>query len=207
MTTAVIVQARMGSTRYPAKMVANLCGLPVLWHVLTRCLKIGADVVALATPDEDRSMFLERIAWPLGVRCYRGPEHDVLARYLGAARHFNVDVIMRVTGDCPLIDPEVCANVLDLVVREKVDYAANCFPTRTFEKGLDCEAFTRAALEMTAHRAQDAYDREHVTPWMQRNTSFMRGAITSGDPARADTNWCVDYPHDLTRLREVLQCA
>lgn len=203
MTTAVIVQARTHSKRFPKKVLADLCGKPVLWYVLVRCLSIeGKDIVVLATPDEPESEALEEIARPLGVMTYRGPEDDVLSRYLGAARKFNASHIMRVTSDCPLIDPHVCTAVLAAVTRPKgADYASNVLP-RTFEKGLDCEAFTRWVLELTAKRATIKYDREHVTPWMQQSKIFRRVNIDSGEPHRAEENLCVDYEHDLERLRQ-----
>ena len=208
MTTACIVQARCGSSRFPFKVLANLCGLPVLWHVLSRCRRIeGLDMVILAAPDEPDTRRLEAIAWPLGVRCYRGSETDVLGRFLGAARHFELDYMLRITADCPLIDPELCRSVLRMVTADRVDYASNCYPIRTYEKGLDCEAFSRRCLEMTAHRAQDPYDREHVTSFMQRSTLTTKGWVKSGRPERADTNWCLDYPHDLARLRGVMGCS
>lgn len=200
---AVIVQARLGSKRFPGKVLANLCGLPVLWHVLTRCLKIkGADRVVLATTNANRKA-LGAVAGPLGVEVFSGPdalEDDVLGRYLAAAREIDAETIVRITADCPMLDPELCADVLTLVTKDRVDYASNSFPERTFEKGLDCEAFTRKTLEMTAHRASNPYDREHVTPFIQRTSAFLKGTITSGEPERGRINLCVDYPYDLEML-------
>jgi spore coat polysaccharide biosynthesis protein SpsF (cytidylyltransferase family) len=160
----------------------------------------GADMVILAVPDEADSDELEVIAENLDIKVVRGSENDVLSRYLKAARAVRADVVMRVTADCPLIDPHVCSAVLDAVKRGDVDYASNTHP-RTFERGLDCEAFTRWALEVAARDATDPYDREHVTSWMHSNPLFHTVNVESGDPGRAQINHCVDYPEDLDRLR------
>jgi spore coat polysaccharide biosynthesis protein SpsF len=201
----VIVQARTGSKRFPYKVLADLCGKPVLWHVLSRALEIkGKQAVVLAVPDEGPSDNLANLARAMGVKVWKGPEDDVLTRFVGAARKENADYIMRITADCPLIDPDVCSQVLEAAKTPGIDYASNVMP-RTFEKGLDCEAFTRWALELTNKRALIAYDREHVTPLMQLNKIFKRINVESGDPSRAEKNWCVDYPEDLERVRLVME--
>src|SRR5665648_559227 len=183
MTAAVIVQARMGRKRFPGKVLADLCGRPMLWHVLTRCLMIdGADMVVLAVPDEPESEPLAVLAKGLGVSVFSGPEADVLKRYACAARLFDADIIMRITGDCPLIDPVICGEVLAAVKRPGIGYASNLMP-RTFERGLDCEAFTRRVLEQAAHTAMSPYDREHCTPWMQRSRSVLKVNIESVEAA------------------------
>jgi len=209
MTTGIIVQARCGSTRFPGKVLADLCGKPVLEHVLSRCCQIGADHVILAVPKDANTDTLRGLAERLGgVGFYAGEhdENDVLARYVGAARAFNLDIIMRVTGDCPLIDPRLCKMVI-CEVELGADYACNFLPTRSFEKGLDCEAFTMDALLHADRNSKLPYEREHVTPWLWTNRNVSRSYVVSGDPSRAATNWCVDWPEDIKRLRGVLGCA
>jgi spore coat polysaccharide biosynthesis protein SpsF len=204
-TAAVIVQARCNSTRFPRKVLADLLGKPVLWHVLTRCLQIkGADIVVLAIPDEPESDQLEVVAEGLEVTVVRGSETDVLGRYLKAARWVGAEHIMRITADCPLIEPHVCSVVLEAVKRGDVDYASNVMP-RTFERGLDCEAFTRWALELTARDASEPYDREHVTSWMQKSPVLKRINVESGEPERASRNLCIDYERDLEHVRFVME--
>ncbi len=201
MTTAVIVQARVGSQRLPGKVLQDLDGRPVLAHVLDRCRVIaGVDAVVCAVPDEAASVPVETIARGCGAQVFRGSEKDVLDRYLGAARAVNVDVVMRVTSDCPLIDPAICAAVLALRVREGADYAANNMPC-SFPHGLDCEAFTRAALEEAAATATDLYDREHVTPWIRRAPLYKRANLSSGDPSLSRHRWTLDFPEDLAFFR------
>lgn len=210
MTAACIVQARMGSRRFPGKVMADLCGKPVIWHVLSRCKEIrGIDLVVLATASDDPANdALVTQARMLGCPAFGWePEDDVLARYFHAAREVKADIIMRVTADCPLIEPEICADVLRLLIKGQFDYASNCFPHRTFATGLDCEAFTMEALEAAAFCATDSYDREHVTPWMQRNPGFHRGLVEAPDAREKVLNLCIDYPEDLARVREHLKCA
>ncbi len=197
MTTAVIVQARMGSIRLPGKVMRQLAGRTVLEHVLRRCLAIpGADVVVCAVPDQPDSGALEAVARKLGTITFRGSEADVLARYAGAARAVEADVVIRVTSDCPLIDPEVCGAVLKHRACENADYAANNMPP-SFPHGLDCEAMTRAALEECAANAKEAYDREHVTPWLRRAPHVRRSSVASADASLAAHRWTLDHPEDL----------
>src|SRR5205809_123820 len=150
MTTAVVVQARMGSSRLPGKVLLELAGKPVLAHVLSRCRDIrSADAIVCAMPDDPSSRPLESLALECGVDVFHGPENDVLGRHLGAAASVCADVVMRITSDCPLIDPDICDEVVRLRRHDNVDYASNNLP-RSFPHGLDCEVFTFAALEQAA---------------------------------------------------------
>ena len=203
MTTAVIVQARMASTRLPGKVMQELAGRTVLHHVLSRCTFIrGADVVVCAVPDEPASTPLEHVAAESGATVYRGPEKDVLARYLGAAAAVGASTVMRVTSDCPLIDPEICDQVISLRTRETADFATNNTP-RTYPQGLDCEAFTAKALADAANAATDPFDREHVTPWLRRAPQLKRANLSSGVPTLSSHRWTLDYPEDLAFLRAI----
>lgn len=196
MTAVCIVQARMTSKRLPAKMMLSLGGEPVIRHVLRRCQEIpGVDRVVCATP-VDKSRPLWREARALGITVVQGSEHDVLGRYRKAALLTNADIIMRVTGDCPLIDPEVCGRVLGLM-EDGVDCASNVMP-RGFPKGLDCEVFTAAALERAHQEADDPYDREHVTPWMQRNLF----CVNLDGPDDPNLDWCLDTLENYLFLSE-----
>jgi spore coat polysaccharide biosynthesis protein SpsF len=197
----IIVQARMGSRRLPGKVMQEICGKPGLHYVLTRCAMVpSAGLVVCAVPDEPSSSALEAVAAGCGAAIFRGSETDVLDRYFGAARAFKSDIIMRVTSDCPLIDPDVCERVIGAREEAGVDYAANNLD-RTFPHGLDCEAFTFAALERAASIATDPYDREHVTPWLRRDQSVQRASIRSNNPNLARYRWTLDYPEDLEFFR------
>lgn len=201
--TACIVQARVGSTRLPGKVLAPIGGTPVLTHVLRRCLAIkGVDVVVCATVDSSDGDSVSALAEKLNVHVFRGSENDVLARYHGAAHDVGAEIVMRVTSDCPLIDPEVCAAVLCLRAEEGADYAANNMPP-SWPHGLDCEAFTIAALDEANEAATEPADREHVTPWIRRNRTFHRVNLAGPGGELTEQRWTLDYPEDLVFLREL----
>ena len=195
MTSGIIVQARMNSTRFPGKVMALLDGQPVLWHVLTRAKQIGPPVI-VAAPCQPESEPIVELAQALKCGIFLGDEQDVLGRYAAAAKAFGLDIIMRITADCPRLDPDVCKEILGFV--PGAAYASNVMP-RTYERGLDCEAFTRGTLVCADNEVQNAADREHVTPWMQRNVA-SRANIESGNPDRAETNWCIDTPEQLEAM-------
>ena len=142
------------------------------------------------------------IARQAGVEVYRGPEGDVLARYLGAARFLGAATVMRVTSDCPLIDPDLCGNVLELRRKSAVDYACNNMPP-SYPHGLDCEAFTTAALALAADRATEPAQREHVTPWLRTAAETSRAVLQGPGGKFAAMRWTLDYPEDMAFLSAV----
>ena len=174
-----------------------LAGRSVLAHVLARCRAIsGVDVVCCATTGSPGDDAVAAEAGRCGAAVFRGSETDVLGRFAGAAETLAADVVMRVTSDCPLIDPEVCARVLALLRERDVGYATNVMP-RGWPHGLDCEAFTVDALERAVENAVDPYDREHVTPWM-RNHPDVRCANLPGPAGDLTAHrWTLDYPEDM----------
>ncbi len=195
-STAVVVQARLTSTRLPGKVLLPLGGETVLWHVLTRCRAIaGADLVCCAIPDSETNGPLQQEAERAGAVVVGGSEHDVLERYCAAAEAVEADVIMRVTSDCPVIDPHLCDRVLDARAESGADYACNNMP-RLWPHGLDCEAFTRTALERAADAADDRHDREHVTPWLRRDDSVRRINVDGPGGALARQRLTLDFPED-----------
>ena len=195
---AVIVQARMGSTRLPGKVLKKLAGETVLSHVLRRCKQIeGIDTVCCAVPNSANSDSVAEEAVRCGVVVFRGAEYDVLNRYYKAAQEIGADVIMRVTSDCPLIDPEICGEVLWAL--RNADYACNNMPRR-WPHGLDCEAFTIKALEFANRWARS--QREHVTPYLRTHPDVLR-MNTLGPGARG--RWTLDYPEDLAFFKALFK--
>lgn len=193
----------MTSTRLPGKVMLPLAGEPVIRHVLRRCKAIpGIDHVIAAIPDHGASKPLAQEIMAQAVPVYFGPEHDVLARYRFAALSVKADVVMRVTADCPLLDPAVAGAVLRPVVEGRADYASNVIP-RGFPQGLDCEAFTFAALDAAYHATTEPYDREHVTPWLQRNTELRRVSLAGMGPAVARLRWTLDTEEDYRFLSTI----
>lgn len=221
--TAVIVQARLGSTRLPAKVLLPLpTGRTVLEEVLFRCRQIpGVDVVVCAVPDTAENDILasvvSKIEWaafpednpvirarPILVR---GSEHDVLARYAKAAGAVGADVVMRVTSDCPLIDPEACGHVLQAFMnaRQRTDcvvhYSSNVHP-RWLPHGQDCEVFSRELLERANREANGPHDREHVTtPWMYDTACAARACTgVEYNEDRSHLRWTLDTLEDYVRI-------
>jgi glutamate-1-semialdehyde 2,1-aminomutase/spore coat polysaccharide biosynthesis protein SpsF len=202
-TTAIIVQARMGSTRLPGKVLMPLAGHTVLEEVLRRCRAIpGADTVVCAIPDDPADDVLIAPATRSGAVVTRGSASDVLSRYRRAADTVGADIVMRVTSDCPLIDPALCGEVLALRAARGVDYAANNIPPG-FPHGLDCEAFTAAALRRADDEARDPYAREHVTPWLRTHPTVTRAALPGPGGAVLDQRWTLDFPEDYAFFQAV----
>jgi len=202
-TVAAIVQARMGSTRLPGKVLMDLGHGTVLGEVLRRARAVRAvDVVVCATSELAEDDAVAGEAERVGVVAFRGSETDVLARYRGAAEAVKADVILRVTADCPLIDPELCNEVLSRRAEANADYAANNMPP-SFPHGLDCEAFTYAALRRADEGTCSPHDREHVTPWLRRESSVARVSIEGPGGHLQEHRWTLDYPEDYIFLREV----
>jgi spore coat polysaccharide biosynthesis protein SpsF (cytidylyltransferase family) len=198
--SVVVIQARMGSSRLPGKVMMDLAGQPVLAHVVARAKAArGVDAVCVAVPDTALDEPLAELAVELGAEVARGPEQDVLARYALAAAETGADRIVRVTADCPFLDPETAGRVL-ASLDGGADYGSNVAP-RSWPKGLDVEAFTREALRRADREATDAYDREHVTPWMRAHLACANVALP--DDARAGWRWTLDHPEDLEFCRAV----
>lgn len=191
----------MGSSRLPGKVLAKLGDRTVLAHCLSRAAAVpGADAVCLATSElAIDDPVAEAAAQSPGVTVFRGHETDVLSRYAGAARATNADIVLRITCDCPLIDPVVCGEVLALRAKTGTSYASNNL-TREWPHGLDCEAFTRQALDAADREATAPYDREHVGPWMRRAAGAAAAHLSGPSAAAARHRWTLDHPEDLAFL-------
>jgi spore coat polysaccharide biosynthesis protein SpsF len=175
--TAVIVQARMNSSRLPGKVMRRIRGRTVLDYVITRCVAVpGVDTVVCATVDHPDCDPIAMESKRLGAVVFRGSEDDVMARYLGAAKTVAADTIMRVTSDCPLIDPAVCGAVLRLRAGSGVDYACNNMPP-SWPHGLDCEAFTFDALHRADSEAREPIERENLTRIMRTRPGWSRVSL------------------------------
>lgn len=203
MTAAIIVQARINSTRLPGKVFKTLAGCTVLEHVLKRCQAIeGVDVVCCAVPKAGENDPVADVAEHLGVHVFRGSEDDVLDRYYQAARELKADTVMRVTSDCPLIDPKVCSQVLDLFRREKADYATNNMPP-SWPHGLDCEVVSFAWLERSAHEATKKFEREHVTQYVRNHAEAKLVNLPCPEEGVSELRWTIDNKADYAFFTEM----
>lgn len=200
-----VVQARMGSTRLPNKAVRLIAGRPMLTHVLQRAAAVpGVHRVVLATTEKVEDEALVDLALAAGIPCVRGNAEDVLDRFRCALLAHPAEVVVRVSGDCPLLDPTVMKLVLEEYLRRdgKVDYVSNVEPP-TYPDGLDTEVFSSAALERAWREARLPSDREHVTTWMrQRPEHFRLANVRHGEDLSAH-RWTVDTEADLAFVREV----
>jgi spore coat polysaccharide biosynthesis protein SpsF len=193
-----IVQARMGSTRLPGKILKDMAGAPMLARVLSRLGRARRlDAVMVATTTQPADDQVEAFCRQQGVEVFRGSENDVLDRYRAAARLSNATAIVRVTSDCPLIDPGLVDDVIaSLFTPEPADYASNTLEPRTYPRGLDVEAFTLQALEMAWRRTSSPTLREHVTPYFYLTPEQFALRRVFTEPSQAHRRWTVDTPED-----------
>lgn len=201
MSTVAVVQARVGSTRLPGKVLRDLGGATVLARVVRRVRRARRlDAVVVATTERSADDPLVAECEGLGVDVFRGSEDDVLARFCGAARAAGAEVVVRITADCPLIDPGVIDQVVAAFVAAAPDYASNTL-VRTFPRGLDVEVMTRASLERAAREATEAYQRVHVTPYLYQHPELFRLLPVTGEVDASHLRWTVDTAEDLALVR------
>ncbi len=202
MKVVAIVQARMGSTRLPNKVMKPIAGIPMIELLLARLAKSKQiDQIVLATSTDERNTPLVEHVQKLGYPCVRGSESDVLDRYLVAAWQTQADVVVRITGDCPLIDPILVDQVIAQFKAEGVDYLSNTMPP-SYPDGLDTEVFTLQALERAGRESQDQFDREHVTPYLRKLGLYKTSAMKHSEDLSA-LRWTVDEPADFEVVSQV----
>ncbi|AFY35685.1 cytidylyltransferase domain-containing protein [Calothrix sp. PCC 7507] len=208
MRIVAIIQARMGSTRLPGKVMKQLCGKTVLAHVICRiqaCPLVDEIIVATTTCLADDVIVVE--AEKCGAKWFRGSEEDVLERYYLAAKAHNTAVVVRVTSDCPLFDPEVLSQMLEYFKTEtveglQIDYLSNCL-NRSYPRGLDAEIFTFEVLEKAFVEAQKPYEREHVTPYIYEHPEIFALHNQTNDDDISNYRWTLDTADDWKLIEAV----
>ena len=205
MKTVVIVQARMGSTRLPGKVLLPIGDRPMLAHVMQRIERASSvDAVVVATTTKPADDVLAEACSSQGWLCFRGDEDDLLDRYYRAALAYDATVVVRVTSDCPLIDPGIIDAAITFFHRPPaVDYLCTSVPTRSFPRGLGVEVMTMAALATAWQRDKDPAFREHVTPYLYRNPDQFRLRCYSHGTDHSDHRWTVDTREDLALVRKI----
>ena len=205
MSTVAFVQARMGSTRLPGKVLLNLVGKPVLQHVLERvqAAEMVDEVVVVTTL---QAQDLPIVAWCAhnGIRVFCGSEDDVLDRFYQAAKILMPETILRITADCPLIDPDIIDQVVMLFRTEKADYANNV-EHETYPDGLDVEVFRYTALVRAWKDASLTSEREHVTPYIRNHPEFFVVKVLDHDPSLAGMRWTLDQKEDYSFITRVFE--
>jgi len=214
MLTLAIIQARMGSSRLPGKVMKKIGDQPVLWYVIDRvqrAARVNRLVVATSTSSSDDEIAL--FCGDNAIDCYRGPEEDVLLRYYQAAQNFPADSILRITADCPLVDPALIDNLVDYFQSKRLDYAGL---GDSFPDGFNAEIFTCAALARANSEAKKRSEREHVTPYMKsRQGGFDYAALECerspeelGFPNLQRLNnllLSLDEPYDFQVISEIIR--
>jgi glutamate-1-semialdehyde 2,1-aminomutase len=194
----------MGSTRLPNKVMKPIGGIPMIELLLGRLtMAKRIDQIVLATTTDERNLRLVEHVQNLGYVCVRGSENDVMQRYLDAAALVDADVLVRITGDCPLIDPVLVDRAVDEFLTQSVDYHSNTSPA-TFPDGLDIEVFTIEALKRAAVESTEPFDHEHVTPYLRKPGLFKTGVMLN-DEDLSSLRWTVDEPADFEVISEVFQ--
>ena len=204
MKIVALVQARMGSTRLPGKVLKEIVGRPMIELLLAR-LSQSKEVneVVVVTSIIKHNDELQSVVESLGYKCTRGSEKDVLSRFYDSAKLLNADVVVRITGDCPLVDSSLVDQCIQRYKQSQVDYFSNIDPT-TYPDGLDIEVMSFASIERAYNEANLEFDREHVTPYIRNSDSFSKGSITYTDNL-SDQRLSVDELEDLIVVTNIFE--
>ena len=198
-----VIQARMGSSRLPGKVLKDINGRTMLARVVRRASRstlVNKVIVATTTASRDKAIIDE--CESLGIQSFRGSEQDVLDRYYRAAKLFFAEAVVRITSDCPLVDPEIIDQVIQAFRKDGADYASNTI-VGTYPRGLDVEVFTFSALEKAWREAREPYQRVHVTPYFYQNPELFRLVPVIGVEDNSNYRWTVDTEEDLDLVRTV----
>ena len=196
-----IIQARMGSSRLPGKVLKQICGQPMLGWVVKRASRsrLISSIIVATTIDPGDDM-IEAFCKSEGIPCFRGSEFDVLDRYYQAAKAQHADIVVRLTADCPFIDAALIDETIEKLLETKADFAANRLPPpyqRTYPIGLDTEVATFKALETAWKLAEKPFEREHVMPYLYDPQNTFKVMVIDADKNYGNQRWTVDTPEDL----------
>lgn len=207
MINGIIIQARMGSTRLPGKVMLPIIDKPVLEHIIERLQDVdNIDTILVATSDHEKDDIIADFSANKGIHCYRGSENDVLARFYNAAEKYNLDNIVRITSDCPLIDPMVVRNIVDTHLKNNYDMTTNGGPidsNRTFPRGFDVSVFSMDVLKEAYYNAESKREREHVTPYMYANKQVKYYMLENADYSHYRLT--LDTPEDYQLIKIVYE--
>ncbi|MFH0898175.1 MAG: glycosyltransferase family protein [bacterium] len=207
MNIVIIVQARMNSTRLPGKVLKKVLGKTLLEYQVERLNRVKkAHKIVIATTTNNADSKIAVLCKTLNLDCFRGDEHNVLSRYYYAAKTYHADTIVRITADCPIIDPAVVDNVIAPFIEKfpAYDYVSNTL-TRTYPRGLDVEVFSFNALEQAFSHAKGQSELEHVTPFMYKNASLFKLFNVSNANDCSYHRWTVDAPEDFTLVSTLIE--
>jgi spore coat polysaccharide biosynthesis protein SpsF len=204
---ATIIQARMGSTRFPGKVLKKVLGKTLLEYQIERVKRAKTiDEIIIATTTKESDDPIVQLCQQLSIPYYRGSEEDVLSRYYEAATEFGVDVVVRLTSDCPIIDPNVIDKVVEhyLENKDRYDYVSNTL-TRTYPRGLDTEVMSYEVLKKAHDEAKELIYREHVTAYIYYHPDQFRLCNVSNEKDESKHRWTVDTEEDFLLIKNILE--
>jgi len=204
-----IIQARMGSSRLPGKVMKNIAGKPMLAHVCERIRRSKLiNHIVVATTDELADDPIAFFCEENNIPHFRGKQFDVLDRYYQASLLFKANIIVRITADCPLVDPEMIDDVIQSFINQKVDFAANRLPPpwkRSFPIGLDIEVCSFFALEKAWKEATLEFEREHVMPFLYDHPNRFKTLLIHHEPDYGNRRWTVDTQQDFDMVEKIIE--
>jgi spore coat polysaccharide biosynthesis protein SpsF len=202
-----IIQARMGSTRLPGKIMLPVLDKPILEHLVDRVKKSSnIDEIIIATSINKNDDIIEIFCKSQKIKCFRGSEKDVLLRYFEAAKKFSIDIIVRLTSDTPLLDPKIIDKVILKYNENKYDYVSNFFPLpRTYPDGYNVEIFSMELLEQTNIEAKKPSDREHVTTFITMQPKKFKKYRVDSEKDLSKYRLNLDYKEDFELIKSVLE--
>jgi len=200
-----IIQARMTSTRLPGKVLKTILDKPLLEYQLERLMRVPqVDKIIIATTTNSTDDGIVDFCEKRDFLFYRGSETDVLSRYYEAARQYKISEIIRVTSDCPVIEPRILSELIRLFNSEPdIDYASNTIE-RSYPRGLDAEIFKFSAIEIAQREATTLFQREHVTPYLYQNPQLFKLRNLKSLEDRSDIRLTVDTPEDLEFMKKII---
>lgn len=198
----IIIQARMGSTRFPGKVIAKIEKRPLVWHVINRVKRVKNVKIILATTIKEEDKVLLKIAKDSRILSFAGDVDDVLNRYYECVVLYDCDPIIRITADCPLIDPNIIKKMLEIFQSHTYDYVTNTLPS-SFPDGLDVEIFSFKTLQLVYEKAKLKSEREHVTDYIRKNRNEFKIFNYTSNIDLPHYRWAVDQIQDLKLVRRI----
>ena len=204
MKIVALVQARMGSVRLPGKVLKSIVGKPMIEILLDRLSNsVELDQIIVATSTDRKNDLLHKKVEQLGYACFRGSEKNVLNRYYESAKFYNADAVLRITGDCPLVDPRLVDECIKGFKNSAVDYFSNIEPP-SYPDGLDVEVFTFEALRLADKESSSDFDKEHVTTFIRNSDKFTKSSLTNKEDL-SHLRWSVDEQEDLEMISDIFE--
>jgi spore coat polysaccharide biosynthesis protein SpsF len=201
------IEARMTSSRLPGKVMMEAAGKPMLQHLIERLQRVDLiDEIVIATTTNDTDDIMEDFAEKLGVKIFRGDEDDVMNRVIGAAQSVNAEIIVEITGDCPIIDPGIIEQTIHVYLNNKVDYVSNN-NVRSYPDGMDVQVFALDQLEKSSRMTDDALDHEHVTLHIRNNPELFSRINLFSTPELyfPDLGLTLDEKSDYNLLKRIIE--